>query len=377
MTVKAISIAPSNYENLAEMDRSLVNAMSRRTHGVIFEDYASTLSGVTNLRVEQGGGHTVNVLPGKAVIREKSTPIIRGSYLVQADATENKALPATDTNPFIATVILRVYDSQYGSIGSNTQGGYVEVIKGTPAASPVALSDAAIDAIASTPGGWIRLADVRVNTGDTGAVPAGQFTDKRSPGGFGRIACFSNLRPAGGAAGIEIFQMDDKANGLWDGSTWQIFDTVWQTYTPSWTSTNTNPSIGSGQLTGRYKRDGDRMHLKIWVMFAASPTPTSGGTGNWIFSIPPGYTAATQEEDGFVKMYCAGPVGFVGQAVLGVNGNTIAVYAPQSRTDGGMAWIRNADASGAAGTGVPLIAAAYTWTGPNNNLYIDITFETA
>lgn len=220
MTLKAISIGVNSFQNLVETDRSLVDSLAGAIAGVILGS-GTTMISITDLQVTPGAGHTVNVGAGKALVREKTTPLVRGAYFFQADAIEaSVALPVPDTQPFYAAVVARVTDPQYGTVTGNV-GARIDVIKGTPAASPVVVPDATIDAVTNTPGGWIRLADVRINTGDTGAIPSGQFTDTRKPGGFGEIRCLRINRPASPLVGTSIYEMDTKMKRTWDGTRWR------------------------------------------------------------------------------------------------------------------------------------------------------------
>lgn len=288
MTLKAISVAPNSYQNLVETDRALVDTLANAIPGVIFAGATGTsLSAITNLQVTPGTGHTVNVGAGKAVIREKTSPVIRGAYFFQADAIEaSVALPVPDTQPFIATVIARVTDPQYGTVTGNV-GARIDVIKGTPASSPTAISDATIDAVTNTPGGWTRLADVRVNTGDTGVVPSGQFTDVRKPGGFGTIICLSTNRPSSPSIGQSIFELDTKAYGWYDGTAWRMYDTQWQTETNGAKFSHS----GSGGMTGntcilKYMRAG-KLATVSWVGTTQAGT-NYGSHGSVLLGLPTG-----------------------------------------------------------------------------------------
>lgn len=185
MTLKAVNIA-STFKNLAESDRvAQVTAFGNRA-GVIFT-YAATQGACTDLQVTPtAAAHSVTIGAGRAIILEKTAPATRGGYFFIADAPEVVTLPAPQGQPFIATVIARVTDPQYGTV-AGAVGPRIDIVSGTASASPVAVADATIDGVTQTPGGWIRLADVRINTADTVAVPGGQFTDRRVPGGVGAI----------------------------------------------------------------------------------------------------------------------------------------------------------------------------------------------
>ena len=58
---------------------------------------------------------------------------------------------------------------------------------------------------------------------------------------------------------------------------------AWTTYTPTWTTDGTAPSIGNGTLTGRYKAIGKTVAFNIRVVMG---TTTTYGSGNWQFGLP-------------------------------------------------------------------------------------------
>lgn len=60
----------------------------------------------------------------------------------------------------------------------------------------------------------------------------------------------------------------------------------WTSYTPTWSSSGTQPTIGNGTLTGRYKKlDGKTYHVSMRLLWGSS---TTAGTGTWAFSLPSG-----------------------------------------------------------------------------------------
>ena len=58
---------------------------------------------------------------------------------------------------------------------------------------------------------------------------------------------------------------------------------AWSSYTVSWTSSGTSPTIGNGTLTGFYTTVGKTVFVRVKLAFG---TTTSGGTGDWRFSLP-------------------------------------------------------------------------------------------
>lgn len=73
------------------------------------------------------------------------------------------------------------------------------------------------------------------------------------------------------------------------------------TYSPVWTALGTPPSLGTGTLTGRFKRFGK------WGIYDFVLTPsasTTFGTGSWRFSLPPGWTLlSTTRMAGYALSY--------------------------------------------------------------------------
>lgn len=57
----------------------------------------------------------------------------------------------------------------------------------------------------------------------------------------------------------------------------------WSTYTPSWTTSGTQPAINNGQISGRYKQIGSTVHC--WIALKMGST-TTYGTGQWSLGLP-------------------------------------------------------------------------------------------
>lgn len=71
------------------------------------------------------------------------------------------------------------------------------------------------------------------------------------------------------------------------GGELSVTGTAWTSYTPTWTSSGTSPSLGNGSITGKYKKIGKTVFVKVRLQFGST---TTGGTGNWRISLP--FTAA-------------------------------------------------------------------------------------
>lgn len=67
---------------------------------------------------------------------------------------------------------------------------------------------------------------------------------------------------------------------------------AWTDYTPTWASTGTPVSLGDGTVVGRYKAL-DANTYAISIVFTWGST-TTGGTGQWSFTLPSGVTSAAR-----------------------------------------------------------------------------------
>lgn len=155
--------------NTVNTDRKLVEYMCGAQEGVTTP--GAFLVGPVS------GQHKVTIAAGALFAAGRNVVASQGFYFGWSDADVLVDLPAPVANPFYATVLLRIADSQYGTL-PGSEGSYFQILSGTAAASPVPISDAAIVAT-NVPGAWYRLADVRINTANTGEIPAGQFVDTR------------------------------------------------------------------------------------------------------------------------------------------------------------------------------------------------------
>lgn len=149
----------------------------------------------------------------------------QGVYISQAPSTTNLSISASDpTNPRKDLVIARVYDQDYASGSPSTNNITLEVVTGTPAASP---------SIPTVPDNSVILAIVDVAATDT-SITDSEITDQRFSGnannsnqdnGFavavgGVVPCSSGSRPADPWEGMVIFETDTHEIRAWDGSTW-------------------------------------------------------------------------------------------------------------------------------------------------------------
>lgn len=65
----------------------------------------------------------------------------------------------------------------------------------------------------------------------------------------------------------------------------------WTSYTPQWTTTGAgaDPALGNGSLIAKYISIGKLAIVKLRLVWG---TTTTGGSGNWQWTLPPGLTPA-------------------------------------------------------------------------------------
>lgn len=92
---------------------------------------------------------------------------------------------------------------------------------------------------------------------------------------------------------------------------------AWTTYTPAWTSTGTQPTLGDGTLTGRYVNLGATIVGEIRLLFGST---TTRGTGSYKFSLPATGVAENFQPTGQVVVRDEGPGDtFFGTAIFNNN----------------------------------------------------------
>lgn len=287
MTLNASYIGANAYENSVDTDRVLLQHMvlgSLDRSGCTSGSFrVTTVPGMHQVTV---GRYVSSTGPGisRAFLVGKNTLYSQGAYFAWSDADETLDLPNPLSSPFIATIILRVTDPQFGTV-VGAVGARLDILTGTPATTPTPLSDVAIDAL-GVPGGWIRLADVRINTADTGSVPQSQITDTRPSFGDRAgdpILCSSSDRPPH-VRGRVILETDTDAWGISAANSWNMYDTRSQSYTPGLGGV----TLGNGTLGARYFRQGDYLDISLTMQLGT----TSSITGNITIALPPTMQAA-------------------------------------------------------------------------------------
>lgn len=73
-------------------------------------------------------------------------------------------------------------------------------------------------------------------------------------------------------------------NALFDAA-----QSAWTAYTPTWTAATTNPAVGNGTITGRYKLIGKTAWATVNITFGST---TTAGSGVYTFGLPAGAPAS-------------------------------------------------------------------------------------
>ncbi|MER5433890.1 hypothetical protein [Streptomyces sp. NPDC002588] len=281
------------------------------------------------------GTMTATVHEGRAVIQADSN---QGAYPVTLP--EQMSLTFADgdaASPRIDLVVLRIYDDLYDDSGFTKAA--VEIVKGTPAATPAVpalpgialpIYQVRIPAGRSAGNGGVSwntdVIDLRTPTvavggilpvvGDTGngAYP-GQYRDsggalQRWDGSawVGYPSALGGIAPAGAVTTASYTgQYRDSSDGRlqrWNGTGWVSYQPVptWTDYTPAWgAEAGTAPAIGNGTIVGSYAKIGTVVHVRIYLKIG-STTNLSAQTspGAWTFGLPVVPTSTAWKLDGRV-----------------------------------------------------------------------------
>ncbi|MFF0472188.1 hypothetical protein [Streptomyces sp. NPDC004284] len=206
---------------------------------------------VGGLWMSSTGPMTATVYAGRAVVQ--GAAVTDGAYPVALD--EDMTVTFADGDPLndrIDLVVVRVYDNDVDATGKYDAG--IEIVKGTPAAAPVA---------PAAPARSLTLFTVKVKKGasaGTGGIDwaGGASTDLRtttvSSGGI--LPVYNNAGVPGAYPGQ--YQDNDNAHFLqrWDGTAWVAYPKEIGGIAPSGTVT-------TGSYSGQY-RDYNGGQLQRW-----------------------------------------------------------------------------------------------------------------
>jgi len=102
---------------------------------------------------------------------------------------------------------------------------------------------------------------------------------------------------------------------------------AWTVYTPTWTASTTNPTLGNGTITGRY--------MKVGRAVTAEYILTTGSTttyGSGVYSIGLPVAAASGGLDAFGATRLIASATYIGICHLSSGGNSVVSLFPGSAT---------------------------------------------
>ena len=251
-----MSLGTSNRDGGKTSESGHLRALAKIVTGDV-------ITGLNAVQRAAGVNMSVDVQVGDAFVRRSD-----GSYAhpVFNDAVYNQVISAADgSNPRRDIIVIYVDYGQAPStaVSNNTNGVVkIKVVNGTPAGSPVDPSAPTIQASVGAGNPYSILARVR--------VPAGQTSISNSLIDDLRSMTTANIS-------------DASVNNAKLSTTAGEVGGAWVAYTPTWTATTTNPTIGNGTLSGYYTKIGKTVHFRIIIVFG---TTTNAGSGIYFFGIP-------------------------------------------------------------------------------------------
>ncbi|MDG9717394.1 hypothetical protein [Streptomyces sp. DH24] len=103
---------------------------------------------------------------------------------------------------------------------------------------------------------------------------------------------------------------------------------AWTAYTPAWTASSSNPSLGNATLTGRYMKIGRTVLCHINLTTGST---TTYGTGNYSFSLPAQAANAGASVVGHAHLL--GTDRWSGQIIISPNATTTSPFFNISATN--------------------------------------------
>ncbi|MFB7671685.1 hypothetical protein ACFC26_09730 [Kitasatospora purpeofusca] len=258
-------------------------------------------------------GTTVNVTSGTATLYRST----QGVYRAQLAATSPGTLSAANASfARVDLVYLRVWDTAVDSSGLRKAD--TVLLTGTASASPVAPTPGATEI-------YIPLATINVpNTGGGGTGAATVSSAVRqltvAPGGILPVSLAADIAASGLYAGQVRFNTVSGGLEIWSGSAWKP-QGIWSSFTPTWTATNINPSIGNGTLTSRWCQVG---RMVTWTGLMSAGSTTNGGDGTWSMTMPVQAAASGVIAVGSCNYFDVGHQDYLGVVQVGSNATGVS-----------------------------------------------------
>jgi hypothetical protein len=203
------------------------------------------------------------------------------------------------------------------------------IVPGTAASSPVQPTLPYAD---QPSGKTLRIANIAIAANATTIVNANISTQASTavPANYGRVPSVSSDggRPSSPAVSDRIWRTDKTCFEVWDGTGWReeylaSVGPAWKTYTPTWTASTTNPTIGNGTITGHYLQIGKIVWFRANVQTGST---TTYGSGTYSISIPVTSATANPNNTGHVRLSdSSAGQGYAGMGSIGASAMTLTV----------------------------------------------------
>jgi hypothetical protein len=207
-------IGQTGYNHPVELDRNFLKSVHMRTGMVRYGDFAIAPTATAQ---------QFSIAAGQAFLLGAESAQ-QGGYFAWSDASENLVLGAPSGSPRIDALLIRAVDTQYGSDPGSPRAEW-DIVQGTPAASPVAPADSLFNTGGTNykPGAWYRMADLRVNPGDT-VIPSGQITSylRYVRHAQGMLLAKSTDTLTTMVLGDQRYDIDTGIARRWNGTEWRM-----------------------------------------------------------------------------------------------------------------------------------------------------------
>lgn len=325
----------------------------------------SNATAITDYQVSQAtpsANMTVLVQPGQLVVNRASG----GPYIGTSNAAFSVTIPASNTNPRIDYVIMRVRDLGIDGVGSAVRTYDAVVLTGTPGGSPA-------EPVGSLTDGDIVLAAITVRA-NTLSILNSDISDRRifvtAEGGIYPMSA-SDTR-IGAYPGHTRYNMNTGNTEQWNGTAWAVIasPSVWSSWTPPLNFAGSGGigsgvgSIGSGGfVNGRYLIQGKRLEIAYTWTWGSSGYYF--GAGALTSLLPPGCISRNLNETHIPCVFYTGTTThyvWAGMCFIPSNSNILKPRFPQDASHANI-WdfmTQGFNGVNGVGTGVPAIPGAYS-----------------
>lgn len=325
------------------------------SNAAVITDYQTT-------QASPSANMTVLVQPGQLIVNRSSG----GPYIGTSNAAFSVTIPASNTNPRIDYVIMRVRDLGIDGVSLAVRTYDAVVLSGTPGGSPA-------EPVGQLTDGDIVLAAITVRANTTSILNS-DISDRRlfvaAQGGIYPMS--ANDTRVGAYPGQVRYNMNTGNYEGWNGLAWVIIASpaVWSSWSPT-LHYNGAGGIGAGTVNlgtggtvvGRYMQQGKL--LNIAYTFTWGSTGFSAGAGPINCLLPPGYTSRNLGETHVPCMWYSGSVTktvWSGLAYIGPNSNGLSPRFPIGPGNPSIWELATQGYGGVTGvgTGTPNIAGAFS-----------------